>query len=94
MPPPSYFLHPQRADDVPFSKESRRGQYSSIHAAFSLLQPQLVMPAETADRILKAAQDDAKSSLDFVNPRVRGGVQALYDLQSKWYADARHGQFE
>lgn len=65
-----------------------------MHSAFSLLQPQLVMSDTIAKDILKSAHVDAASSLEVVNPRVRGGVQALYDLQSRWYADAKHGQFE
>ncbi|KAG9010115.1 hypothetical protein FRB93_004777 [Tulasnella sp. JGI-2019a] len=75
-------------------KDTRGGQYSSIHSAFSLLQPQLVMPNDKAEEILATARADASSSLKLINPRIRHGVQSLYDLQSKWYADAQHGQFE
>ncbi|KAG8861966.1 hypothetical protein FRB96_002409 [Tulasnella sp. 330] len=75
-------------------KETGGGQYSSIHSAFSLLQPQLVMPDEKANQILALSHADGSSSLKHVDPKIQQGMKVLYDLQSKWYADTQHGQFE
>lgn len=52
------------------------------------------MSDDKADEILALAHADETSSLKLVNPRIRHGVQSLHELQSKWYADTQHGQFE
>ncbi|KIO26242.1 GMC oxidoreductase, partial [Tulasnella calospora MUT 4182] len=81
------------AKELELYKETGKGQYASIHSAFSLLPIAAAVPAERAKKIL----DDAIKGIEaasYSDPKVRKGQDVLYGIQKKWYTDPNHGSLE
>ncbi|KAG9048691.1 hypothetical protein FS837_012234 [Tulasnella sp. UAMH 9824] len=81
------------AKELELYKKTGKGQYASIHSAFSVLPIGAAVPAERVKKILNDAIEGFEAA-SYSDSKMRKAQDVLFGMQKKWYADPNHGSLE